>query len=152
LNNVAIAVGSNVGDRQAHIDFALGRLRDVLSEVVVSSLYETEPVGVEPQPSFLNGAIIGRTSLGAHDLLRTLLQIEREGGRERPHPGAPRTLDLDLILYGDEVIDEPDLQIPHPRFRERLFVLDPLAEIAADWMDPVTGRSIKELRDRRRVG
>ena len=152
MNNVAIAVGSNVGDRQAHIDFALGRLRDVLSEVVVSSLYETEPVGVEPQPSFLNGAIIGRTSLGAHDLLRTLLQIEREGGRERPHPGAPRTLDVDLILYGDEVIDEPDLQIPHPRFRERLFVLDPLAEIAADWMDPVTGRSIKELRDRRRVG
>ena len=148
MNNVAIAVGSNVGDRQAHIDFALGRLRDVLSEVVVSSLYETEPVGVEPQPSFLNGAIIGRTSLGAHDLLRTLLQIEREGGRERPHPGAPRTLDLDLILYGDEVIDEPDLQIPHPRFSERLFVLEPLAEIAPEWVDPVTGLSIKALRDR----
>ena len=145
---VAIALGSNVGDRRAHIEFAVGRLRGLLSDVVVSSLYQTEPVGVEPQPSFLNGAIIGRTSLGAHDLLRTLLQIEREGGRERPHPGAPRTLDLDLILYGDEVIDEPDLQIPHPRFSERLFVLEPLAEIAPEWVDPVTGLSIKALRDR----
>jgi 2-amino-4-hydroxy-6-hydroxymethyldihydropteridine diphosphokinase len=148
LNNVAIAVGSNVGDRQTHIEFAVGRLSDVLSDVVVSSLYETEPVGVEPQPSFLNGAIVGQTSLGAHDLLHILQQIERERGRERPRPGAPRTLDLDLILYGDEVIDEPDLKVPHPRFRERLFVLEPLAEIVPDWIDPVTGRSTKELRDR----
>lgn len=145
-----MAVGSNVGDRQAHIDFAIGRLRDVLSDVVVSSLHETEPVGVEPQPPFLNGAIVGRTSLGAHDLLHTLLQIERERGRERPRPGAPRTLDLDLILYGAEVIDEPGLKVPHPRFRERLFVLEPLAEIAPEWIDPVSGASIRTLRDVRR--
>jgi 2-amino-4-hydroxy-6-hydroxymethyldihydropteridine diphosphokinase len=78
-------------------------------------------------------------------LLTELLEIEKRFGRERPFPGAPRTLDLDLILYGEEVIDAPDLVVPHPRFRERRFVLEPLAEIAADWRDPVTGRTISEL-------
>ena len=85
-------------------------------------------------------------------MLGRLLDIERERGRERPFPGAPRTLDLDLILYGAEVIDEPALRVPHPRFRERRFVLEPLAEIAAEWVDPETGSSVAELLDKERPG
>src|SRR5262249_54089860 len=100
---------------------------------------------VGPQPTYLNAAAVGRTSLPAPELLQALLALERERGRERPHPKAPRTLDLDLILYGDEVIDEPGLTVPHPRFRDRRFVLEPLAEIAADLRDPVTGKTASEL-------
>lgn len=87
----------------------------------------------------------GLTSLTPGALLRELLAIERERGRERPHPGAPRTLDLDLILYDGAVVDEPGVCVPHPRFRERLFVLEPLSEIAPDWVDPVTGRTVEEI-------
>jgi 2-amino-4-hydroxy-6-hydroxymethyldihydropteridine diphosphokinase len=89
---------------------------------------------------------VGETSLSARALLDTLLAVERDLGRERPFPGAPRTLDLDLILYGDAIVDEaPSLIVPHPRFRERRFVLEPLSEIAPDWRDPVTGRTVEEL-------
>jgi len=100
---------------------------------------------VGEQPRFLNAAAVGHTSLSPRALLETLLDVERRFGRERPHPGAARTIDLDLILYGEEVIEEEGLTVPHPRFRERSFVLEPLAEVAAEWIDPVTGRSIREL-------
>jgi 2-amino-4-hydroxy-6-hydroxymethyldihydropteridine diphosphokinase len=97
------------------------------------------------QPRFLNAAAVGQTTLTARELLSLLLDLERQLGRERPFPGAPRTLDLDLILFGSAVIDEPGLIVPHPRFRERRFVLEPLAEIAADWVDPVTGLTVGDL-------
>jgi 2-amino-4-hydroxy-6-hydroxymethyldihydropteridine diphosphokinase len=146
LNKAAIGLGSNVGNRESHLDFAMRRLQDVLSRVKVSRWYDTPPFGVHPQPDFLNAAIVGETSLSARALLNLMLAIERERGRERPHVGAPRTLDLDLILFGSNVIDEPGLRVPHPRFRERLFVLEPLSEIAGEWIDPVTGRTISALR------
>jgi 2-amino-4-hydroxy-6-hydroxymethyldihydropteridine diphosphokinase len=94
---------------------------------------------------FLNAAAVGDATLPAHQILEALLAIERERGRDRPYPNAPRTLDLDLILYGDSRIDEAGLVVPHPRFRERRFVLEPLAEIAPALRDPVSGKSISEL-------
>ena len=147
---VAIALGSNLGDRQSHLAFAVKQLRVLLTQVAVSSWYETDPVGVAPQPRFLNGAVIGLTDRSPGDLLEELLRIERARGRDRPHPGAARTLDLDLVLYGDAVLDEPGLRVPHPRFRERRFVLEPLAEIAPDWRDPETRLSVHALLDRQK--
>ncbi len=142
----AVALGSNLGDRRANLDYAAGRLRDLLGHVRLSSYIDTDPVGVdEPQPRYLNAAAVGETSATARELLEALLAIERERGRERPHANAPRTLDLDLILLGDVVIAEPGLVVPHPRFRERRFVLAPLAEIAPELRDPASGRTVEEL-------
>ena len=143
--NVAIALGSNVGDRHATLEAAIGALRSFVRNLQPSSFFDTPYVGADDQPSVLNAAVVGVTSLQAHPLLEQLLIVEQEFGRTRPYGGAPRTLDLDLILYGEQVIDEPGLIVPHPRFRERRFVLEPLAEIAPDWRDPVTGRTVSEL-------
>ena len=142
---VAIALGSNLGDRERYLREAVGALQGFVSNLRVSCFHETAPVGVGEQPAFLNGVVVGETLLDAGALLNRLLVIERLFGRERPFAGAPRTLDLDLILYGDAVLDEPGLSVPHPRFRERAFVLAPLVEIAAEWVDPVTRRSVKDL-------
>ena len=142
----AVALGSNLGDRRAHLDYAAARLRTLLGHLRLSAYYETDPVGVDgPQTRYLNAAAAGETRLSARDLLDALLAIERDRGRERPYANAPRTLDLDLILLGDLVVDEPGLTVPHPRFRERRFVLEPLAEIAPDLRDPVSGLTVKAL-------
>jgi 2-amino-4-hydroxy-6-hydroxymethyldihydropteridine diphosphokinase len=146
LTRVAIALGSNLGDREGYLQSAIAALQPSIRNLRVSTFHDTAPVGVGPQPTFLNATVVGGTSLAARALLDTLLAVERDLGRERPFPGAPRTVDLDLILYGDAVIDEaPSLIVPHPRFRERRFVLEPLAEIAPDWRDPVTGQTVEEL-------
>jgi 2-amino-4-hydroxy-6-hydroxymethyldihydropteridine diphosphokinase len=146
VDRVAVALGSNLGDRRAHLDDAVASLRSVLRSLTVSTYYDTIPVGVVgPQPLYLNAAAIGETLLPARALLDVLHGIENARGRTRPHPNAPRTLDLDLILYGASLIDEPGLVVPHPRFRERRFVLEPLAEIAPDLRDPVTGKTVAEL-------
>jgi 2-amino-4-hydroxy-6-hydroxymethyldihydropteridine diphosphokinase len=151
LNRAAIAVGSNLGDRAAHLAGAVREVAALLDAVRVSRWIETDAVGVGEQPQFLNGAMVGETQLDPRQLLDRLLDIERAAGRVRPYPGAARTLDLDLILYADRIIDEPGLQLPHPRFRDRLFVLEPLAEIAGDWIDPVTGATVSTLLERLRA-
>jgi 2-amino-4-hydroxy-6-hydroxymethyldihydropteridine diphosphokinase len=150
----AVALGSNLGDRHAHLDYAVSRLRATLDHLNISRYYETEPVGGPGhQPLFLNAAAVGETTRSAREVLTALLDIERERGRTRPFVNAPRTLDLDLILFGDAVIDEPGLVVPHPRFRERRFVLEPLAEISPELVDPVTGLTVRELLKRlERVG
>jgi 2-amino-4-hydroxy-6-hydroxymethyldihydropteridine diphosphokinase len=146
ITRVAIALGSNLGDRRGHLDYAASRLGSILRNIRVSTFVDTEPVDVAGrQPLFLNAAAIGETALSAHELLEALLEIERERGRERPMPGAARTLDLDLVLFGNQIVNEPALVVPHPRFRSRRFVLEPLAEIAPDMVDPVTGKAVGEL-------
>lgn len=152
MTKAAIALGSNIGNREAHLAFAVGRLSAVLHHLRQSTWYDTAPAGVSPdQPRYLNGVVVGETVLGARELLARLLAIERDAGRTRPSPMAPRTLDLDLILYGDERIQEPGLTVPHPRFRERLFVLEPLAELAPGWIDPDSGEAVSALLQRARA-
>jgi 2-amino-4-hydroxy-6-hydroxymethyldihydropteridine diphosphokinase len=146
VDPVAIALGSNLGDRRRHLQFALERLEAHLSRLRVSSIRETEPFGVPaPQPPYLNAVLVGETTLDPEELLAELMRIERARGRQRPSARAPRTLDLDLVLFGDRVLSTPALTVPHPRFRERRFVLEPLAELAPEWRDPVTDRTIAEL-------
>jgi 2-amino-4-hydroxy-6-hydroxymethyldihydropteridine diphosphokinase len=143
---VAIALGSNLGDRQSHLDFAVNRLAGFLSHLRSSRFLLTDPVDVpDAQDAFLNAVVVAETALRPRELLTALLAIERERGRERPYRHAARTLDLDLILYGDWMLAEPGLTVPHPRFRERAFVLAPLAEVAGDWVDPVTGQTVSVL-------
>jgi len=149
LTTAAIALGSNIGDRAGHIDHAVSRLNALLTDMRVSRLRETVPVGVSgPQSLYLNGVLVGQAGMAARELLSLLHEIEAERGRERPYSNAPRTLDLDLIFFGSETIGEPDLAIPHPRFRERRFVLEPLAELVPDMRDPVTGLTVAELLKR----
>ena len=151
-SDVVVALGSNIGDREAHLAFAVGRLSQLLTNLRQSHWYDTAPVGVSPdQPRYLNGVVAGTTKLSARELLDALLAIEQAAGRTRPSLMAPRTLDLDLILFGMERIDEPGLTVPHPRFRERLFVLEPLAALAPDRVDPETGETISVLLRRLRA-
>jgi 2-amino-4-hydroxy-6-hydroxymethyldihydropteridine diphosphokinase len=145
---VAVSLGSNLGDRRAHLDYAIDALSLDLTDIKVSSFVETEPVGVGPEHGmYLNAVVVGRTGLSARDLLDRLLEIEEERGRMRPYPMAPRTLDLDLILYGEDIINESDLCVPHPQFREREFVLRPIAEIAPEMIDPVSGKTVGALAE-----
>jgi 2-amino-4-hydroxy-6-hydroxymethyldihydropteridine diphosphokinase len=139
-----VALGSNLGDREATIRAAVAELgsRVGVEVVAVSSLIDTEPVGFTDQPRFLNGVAAIDTDLPAADLLGLLLEVERQFGRVRdgvPAQG-PRTLDLDLLLYGDGELDEPGLRVPHPRLHEREFVLGPLAELDPDIEVPGRGR------------
>lgn len=143
---VALALGSNLGRRRAHLTWALRQLAGIVDELEASPFVDTAPVEVaEPQPRYLNGVAIGRTSLTAPALLDACLAIERKRGRIRTGPKSPRTLDIDLILYGGAIIDTPYLRVPHPRFRERDFVLGPLAALAPRWKDPETGKTLARL-------
>ncbi|MGI6143422.1 MAG: 2-amino-4-hydroxy-6-hydroxymethyldihydropteridine diphosphokinase [bacterium] len=145
MKEVYLGLGSNLGDRKAFIDRALaGLLRAGVTIKGVSSLYETEPVGFMDQPSFYNAVVRGVTGMGPRQLLKTVLAIEKELGRRREIRWGPRTIDIDILIYGQEVIREMDLEIPHPRLAERAFVLIPLLELAPSLSLP-NGRKIADL-------
>jgi 2-amino-4-hydroxy-6-hydroxymethyldihydropteridine diphosphokinase len=150
----AVALGSNLesrfGDREANLREAVRRIESLGEVRAVSSFYDTEPVGYREQPRFLNGALVLETELGPQELMRRLLGVERAMGREREGAVAkgPRVIDLDLLLYGDWVLWAEDLILPHPRMEERRFVLEPLAEIAPEWVHPVLGVPVRELFER----
>jgi len=147
MPRVYIALGGNLGDRRANLERAVELLDadPALELVAVSSLRETDPVGYEDQSRFLNGALAADTALSPRELLDRLLAVERELGRDRRGPRfGPRTVDLDLLLYGDETVDEPGLTVPHPRLPERPFVLEPLAELDPELALP-DGRRVRDL-------
>ena len=137
-----VGVGANLGDRRATIERPIDLLRGTpgLEVLAVSTLRETDPVGYEDQPRFVNGALEVETTLTARELLDALLAVERDLGRTREGPRfGPRTIDLDLLLYGDERLDEAGLTVPHPRLHERRFALEPLAELAPELEIPGRG-------------
>jgi len=147
----AIALGSNldspVGDREANLREAIKRLKALGEVRAVSSFYDTEPVGYVAQPRFLNGALLLETDLGPAELMRALLAVERAMGRDRTGTVAkgPRVIDLDLLLYGDAVVNTGELTLPHPAMAEREFVLRPLAEIAPAMRHPLLGLTVREM-------
>jgi 2-amino-4-hydroxy-6-hydroxymethyldihydropteridine diphosphokinase len=143
-----VGLGSNLGDRRATLEGAIAALARTSGVHLqrVSSFHETEPAGGPPgQGKYLNAAAVIETDLDAHGLLRVLEGIEAQFGRIRSVPWGERTLDLDLLLFGDEIVSTLELTIPHPRLRVRRFVLEPLAEVAPESVDPVTKRTIADL-------
>lgn len=151
-NLVYLSLGSNVGDRTANLEAAIARLSSLGKVVAVSSFYETEPIGFAAQPWFLNCAVKLDTGKTPKQLLAGILALEQEMGRRRMQKNGPRTIDIDILLFGDSIIKTKGLIIPHPAMHQRRFVLEPLAEIAPDVPHPVFKRSIHELRDALPVG
>jgi 2-amino-4-hydroxy-6-hydroxymethyldihydropteridine diphosphokinase len=149
MTQVLISIGSNKNNPQRQIEIAFTRIKDRFRNARMSPLYLTEPVGGIPQDAFINAAIQLDTKQSAPELLEFLMSLEHQAHRNRREdiPNGPRTLDLDIILFGDEKISEPDLHIPHPRFRERRFVLRPIHDIAPTAIDPVSKHTISELLD-----
>lgn len=142
----AISLGSNLGESHTILNKALESLEqnEKITIENISNLYETIPVG-PPQPNYLNACAILKTKLSPQTLLKTLLEIETKFGRTRKEKWGARTLDIDLILYEQLILETPELQLPHPRMKDRAFVLVPLAEIAPNWIDPLTKKTIEEL-------
>ena len=142
---VYISLGSNVGDRPANLRAAMERLNVVGSIKAKSGFYETEPVELRDQPWFLNSVIGLETSLSPVALLKKVLAIEQEMGRIRMRDKGPRSIDIDIVLFGDDVVEERGLKIPHPAMQQRRFVLEPLAEIAPEALHPQLRKTAREL-------
>ena len=149
MTKVFLGLGSNLRDREKNIKEAVRWLgeNEMVKVVKNSSLYETEPEGVKNQPFFLNGVLEMETDLSPRDLLDTLQAIERQLGRKKGQRWGSRVIDLDILLYGELVMKEEDLEIPHPLLAERSFVLIPLAEIAPETVHPILKKTISDLRD-----
>ena len=142
---VYLSLGSNLGDRRANLRNAIGKLLNFGKLLAVSSFFETEPVEFLEQPWFLNCAVAIQTELKAEDLLKEVMAIEREMGRQRTQPKGPRTIDIDILLFGKAVLRTQLLTLPHPAMHERRFVLEPLDEIAPDVQHPVLKKTMREL-------
>lgn len=142
---VYLSLGSNVGDREANLRVAIDKLAELGQVAAVSSIYETEPVDFTAQPWFLNCVVALRTHLMPKLFLAKALAIEQQMGRRRTQPKGPRTIDIDILLFGNSVIGTPGLDIPHPAMHQRRFVLEPLAEIAPDLRHPIFKRTAWEL-------
>lgn len=142
-----LSLGSNLGDRKANLHAAIERLAALGEVMAVSSVYETEPVELAHQPWFLNCAVALQTEKMPKQFLAALQSIEKAMGRQRTQPKGPRVIDLDILLFGNSVVDTAGLTIPHPALHQRRFVLEPLAEIAPEQRHPVFKRTIRELRD-----
>jgi len=140
-----LSLGSNIGDREYFLREAISRLGTLGRVVSVSSLYETEPVEVTDQAWFLNCAVELETDRTPEELMGELLEIERQMGRERNKKKAPRTIDVDIVLFGDAVVDSPQLTLPHPAMHRRRFVLEPLAEIAPEARHPMLNKTVRDL-------
>lgn len=145
IGSVYLSLGSNLGDRVRNLERALESLRAHLYLEAISSIYETQPVGVRDQPWFLNLVCMATTRLKPRALLEYVHEVEAALGRKRGERFGPRSIDIDILAYDDHVLDASDLSLPHPRMTERRFVLEPLAEIAPDWRHPISGRSVREL-------
>jgi len=146
-DRVYLSLGSNVGDREDHLRGAITRLESIARVISVSSFYETEPMEVTNQPWFLNCAVKVETTKMPKQLMAAILEIEQEMGRLRTMKKGPRTIDIDILLFGDAVVDSPELTIPHPAMHERRFVLEPLAEIAPEARHPVFKKTVSEMLD-----
>lgn len=142
---VFIAFGSNQGDRKDLIEQAIALIKKKYTVTKISSLYETDPVGYLDQNKFLNGVLEAHTSATANDVLLFLQSVETKLGRVRTVKNGPRTIDLDILLYGQETIKTQNLEVPHPRMHQRLFVLEPLNEIAPNLIHPILNKRISEL-------
>jgi 2-amino-4-hydroxy-6-hydroxymethyldihydropteridine diphosphokinase len=145
LSLAGVALGSNLGNRRELLDAAVVRLAALGEVVVCSSWIETEPEGGVDQPRYLNGVLLLETALAPLPLLHGLLEVEQGLGRARPYQRAPRTMDLDLLFYDDQVVHSVELQLPHPRMTRRRFVLEPLAVIAPTWRHPTLDLTAHEL-------
>jgi 2-amino-4-hydroxy-6-hydroxymethyldihydropteridine diphosphokinase len=142
-----LSLGSNVGDRTANLNAAIQNLGSLGEVVAVSSFYETEPVELTSQPWFLNCALQLNTEKMPRQLLTGVLAIERKMGRRRLQKKGPRNIDIDILLFGNSIVEAKGLTIPHPAMHERRFVLEPLAEIAPEAWHPVFKKTVRELRD-----